>query len=107
MAVTCNSFTGVSLLDAALVASCKNPPANLGEQEIDSFKFLFLVLDMIEQLRLNPGTIPALSSINACDAAETLRLANCATQYVTFPPNVTPAQVQSLILTQLNEALCT
>lgn len=104
---TCNSFDGASLVDAACVAGHKSEPANLGNSEIDGLKFLFLVLDLIEQLRLNPGTIPALEDINMCDAAETLRLANCATQFVTFPPNVTPAMLQALIVTQLNEALCT
>lgn len=104
---TCNSFTGESLLDSALVVSCKSKPGNLGNAEIDQLKFLFLVVDMLEALRLNPGDIPALADIDMCDAAETLRLGNCATQFVSFPPNVTPAQLQAVILTQLNEALCT
>lgn len=103
---TCNSFDGVSLTDAACIIGHKTEPANLGNSEIDMLKFLFLVADMIEQLRLNPGTIPALSSIDMCDAAETLRLANCHTQFVTFPYNVTPATLQAVIVTMLNEALC-
>lgn len=104
---TCNSFDGASLIDSALIASCKQRPANLGNEEIDELKFLFLVMDMIEQLRLNPGTIPALASISMCDAQLTLNRANCATQFVSFPPNVTIAQLQALIIEQLNEALCT
>lgn len=90
-----------------MLASCKPQTGGLGNAEIDPLKFLFLVLDMIEQLRLNPGTIPALSGLNMCDAQETLRRGNCATQFVSFPPNVTTAQLQALILMQLNEALCT
>lgn len=104
---TCNSFNGVSLTDASCIIGQKSEPANLGNNEIDMLKFLFLVADMIEQLRLNPGTIPALSMIEMCDASETLRLANCHTQFVTFPPNVTVATLQAIIATQLNEALCT
>jgi hypothetical protein len=104
---TCNSFNGKSLTDAACLIGQKAEPANLGNSEIDPLKFLFLVADMIEQLRLDPGTIATLSAINMCDAAETLRLGNCHTQFVTFPPNVTMATLQAVILTQLNEALCT
>src|SRR5688572_30140040 len=104
---TCNSFDTASLTDAACIAAQKTEPANLGNSEIDSLKFLFVVLDLIEQYRLTPGTIPALADIEVCDAAETLRLANCATQFLTFPYNVTPATPQSLILTQLNEGICT
>lgn len=95
------------MLDSAMLASCKPQTAGLGNAQIDELKFLFLVMDMLEAIRLNPGTIPALADIEMCDATETLRLANCATQFVSFPPNVTPAQLQALILTQLNETLCT
>lgn len=104
---TCNSFNGTSLTDAACLIGQKAEPANLGNNEIDSLKFLFLIADMLEALRLNPGTLPSLASINMCDASETLRLANCHTQFVTFPPNVTVATLQAVIATQLNEALCT
>lgn len=104
---TCNSFSSASLIDSALLVSCKSRPANLGNNEIDPLKFLFLVADMLEQLRLNPGTIPALSGIDMCEANDALKMANCATQFVSFPPNVTPAQLQAVIIQQLNEALCT
>lgn len=107
MALTCNAFDGKSLADAACLAGQKSEPANLGNSEIDNLKFLFLVLDMIEQLRVDPGTIPALSTVTMCEAAESLRRGNCATQFVTFPPNVTPATLQALILHMLSEALCT
>lgn len=104
---TCNSFDGKSLTDAACLVAQKTEPANLGNSEIAIEKFLFLVIDMIEQLRLDPGTIATLANIEMCDAAETLRLANCATQFVTFPYKPTIAQLQAVILAQLNEALCT
>ncbi len=95
------------MLDAALTVSCKSRPGNLGNNEVDQLKFLFLVVDMLEALRLNPGTLPALSSIDMCDANLALKAANCATQYVSFPPNVTIAQLQAIISFQLNQALCT
>lgn len=107
MAITCNSFNGTSLTDAACIIGQKSEPANLANNEIDPLKFLFLVADMIEAIRLNPGTTPSLASINMCDASETLRLGNCHTQFVTFPPNVTVATLEAIILTQLNETLCT
>lgn len=107
MALTCNAFDGVSLTDSACLVAQKTEPANLGNSEIAIEKFLFLVVDMIEAIRLNPGTTPALSSIEMCEAAETLRRANCATQFVTFPYKPTIAQLQAIILQQLSETLCT
>jgi hypothetical protein len=103
---TCNSFATASLVDSALAVSCKSKPGNLGNNGIDPLKFLFIVVDMLEQLRTNPGTLPTLASIDMCDANEALRLANCASQFVTFPPNVTMEQLQAVIIQMLNEALC-
>jgi len=107
MAITCSSFSTTSLASTSCVIAQKTEPANIGNNEIDPLKFLYLVADMIEQLRANPGTIPTLASINMCDATETLRQANCATQFFTFPAKTTPAQLQAIILNMLNEALCT
>lgn len=108
MSLTCNAFDGKSLTDAACLVAQKTEPANLGNDEIAIEKFLFLVIDMIEQLRIDPGsiTIPALSGITMCEAAESLRRGNCATQFVTFPFKPTIAQQQAIILHQLSEALC-
>lgn len=106
MAISCNSFDGADLLDTALAVGCKSRPANLGNSEIDPLKFLFLVVDLLAQLGVTVTDIPSLEDVEMCDAAQTLQLANCATQFISFPPNVTPAQLQAVIVYMLNEAIC-
>lgn len=106
--LTCNAFSSNTVGTTQQVAACKAPHiVNLEDKELLHEQFLLLVLDSLERLRLNPGTLPNLNNAPACDVADALRNASCAmiTNTPAFP--LTTPQLQALILWQLNEALCT
>lgn len=108
MALTCNAFSSNTVGPVQQVAACKAPHlVNLEDHELLPEQFLLLVLDSIERLRTNPGTIPNLNTAAGCDVVDALRNASCAmlTNTPAFP--LTTVQLQALILWQLNEALCT
>lgn len=106
---TCNAFASNTVGVTQRTVACVAPHvANLSDSQLLPEQFLFLVIDSLERLRTNPGTIPTLANIKACDAAAAARNAYCALATTNTPPfPVDMAQLQAIILTQLNEALCT
>jgi hypothetical protein len=109
MALTCNAFASNTVGVTQRTAACVAPHAvNIGEKQLPPTLFLLLVLDSLERLRTNPGTIPALANIPACDAVSALANAYCALNLTNTPAfPVDEAQLQAEILYMLNEALCT
>lgn len=106
--LTCNAFASNTVGATQQVAACKAPHvANLEDKQLLDEQFLLLVIDSIERLRTNPGTIPNLNTAPACDLAEALRNASCAMLTNTPAYSLTIPQLQSIILWQLNETLCT
>lgn len=111
MALTCTSAWGNNTVAATIpVVQCMRNTDRLDPFELidDSEKFLAVVLDAIERLRIKGTfTIPALATINACDAQQAANLAHCAVADRALPSNnLTPAKLKAAILWQLNQALC-
>lgn len=82
----------------------------LGPTELldDDEKFLAMVLDAIERLRIKGTfTIPVLADINACDAETAAYLANCAiADRALASQNSSTSKFKAAILWQLSQALC-
>lgn len=74
----------------------------------DSEKFLALVLDAIQRLRIKGTfTIPNLSTIESCDAQAAAYQAYCALADRAMPSqNLPPDKVKAAIIWQLTQALC-
>jgi hypothetical protein len=105
--LTCNAFSSNTVGTTQQVAACRAPHiANLEENQLLDEQFLLLVIDSLERLRTNPGTLPNLNTILPCDASDALRNASCAMKTNTPAFPLTVPQLQALILVQLNEGLC-
>ncbi len=106
--LTCNAFADNTVGVTQQVAACRSPHiAGVEERQLLDEQFLLLVIDSLERLRLNPGTLPNLNTAAACDLVDALRNASCAMLTNTPAFTSTIPQLQSIILWQLNEALCT
>lgn len=111
MALTCNTAWSNNTVAATLpVVQCMTNLDRLAPSELidDDEKFLALVLDAIERLRVKGTfTIPALVNIVACDAQQAAYQANCALADRAMPSNnLSPAKIKSAIIWQLTQALC-
>lgn len=109
MPLTCNAFADNTVGVTQRTAACVAPHVvNLSDTQLLPEQFLFLVIDSLQRLSATVEAIPDLSTLQACDAAAAARNAYCAlatTNTPSFPVDM--AQLQALILLQLNEALCT
>lgn len=74
----------------------------------DPEKFLALVLDALERLRVKGDfTIPALAGIIACDAEQAAYQAQCALADRAMPSlNLGTDKIKAAIIWQLTQALC-
>lgn len=109
MPLTCNSFAENTVGVTQRTVACVVPKVvNMNDRELPLMTFLLLVIDSLERLRsVETPTFPALADIEYCDAAAALRNAYCALAMTNTPAfSITEAQAMSIILTQLNEALC-
>lgn len=107
MPLLCNAFASNTVGTTQQVAACRAPHiANLDENQLLDEQFLLLVLDSLERLRTNPGTLPNLNTILPCDVSDALRNAACSMKTNTPAFPLTVPQLQGLILFQLNQALC-
>lgn len=109
MALTCNSFASNTVGTTQQIAACKVPHlANLEDHQLLPEQFLLLVIDVLTRLNelLGPALPAGVGDVVQCDAAEALRLASCAmlTNTPAFP--LTTPQLQSIILWQLNQFIC-
>jgi hypothetical protein len=106
MALTCNSFSANTIGTTQQTVACLGPKVvNIIESEIQPEQFLLLVIDMLNRMAGAAPPIP-LSEVQPCDVAEALRLAYCATHDITPVFGVNTPQLQGIILTMMNEALC-
>lgn len=106
MAVTCNTFTSNTIGTTQQQVACLGPKVvNIIESEIQPEQFLLLVIDLLNRMA-DSAPPPLLDTLEACDVAETLRLAYCATHDLTPVFSVNIPQLQGIILTMMNEALC-
>lgn len=106
--LTCNAFASNTVGTTQQVTACRSPHVgNIEDHELLPEQFLLLVIDSLERLRTNPGTLPNLNTAPMCDLADALRNASCAMLTNTPAFTSTVPQLQSIILWQLNEALCT
>lgn len=106
MAVTCNTFSTNTIGTTQQQVACLGPKVvNLIENEIQPEQFLLLVIDMLNRMA-NAAPPPLLNDLEPCDIAETLRLAYCVTHDLTPVYSVNIPQLQGIILTMMNEALC-
>lgn len=107
MALTCNTFTDNTVGTTQQTAACVGPKvANLSDHELLPEQFLLLVLDSIERIRMLYSPAAPLADVAACDAADALRNASCAMLTNTPAFSSTHAQLQALILHQINEIIC-
>lgn len=111
MALTCtDAWTNNTVGVTSRVVQCMKNTDRLAPSELldDDEKFLAIVLDAIERLRIKDAfTIPALANINACDAETAAYLANCAIADRSLTSlNLGTDKLKAAILWQLNQALC-
>jgi len=111
MALTCNTAWSNNTVARTLpIVQCMTNLDRLAGSELtdDPEKFLALVLDALERLRIKGTfTIPTLAAINACDAQSAAYQANCALADRAIPSNnLPPDKVKSAIIWQLTQALC-
>ena len=105
--LTCNTFADNTVGSTQQIAACVGPKvANLTDHELLPEQFLLLVLDTIERIRMLYSPAAPLAEVLPCDAADALRNASCVMLINTPAFGSTPAQLQSLILLQLNEIIC-
>lgn len=111
MALICSDAWSNNTVARTLpVVQCMANLDRLAQSELtdDPEKFLALVLDALERLRIKETfTIPALADIAACDAQQAAYQANCALADRAIPSNnLPPDKLKSAIIWQLTQALC-
>lgn len=108
MALECNTFAENTVGSTQQTVACKVPHlANLEDHQLLPEQFLLLVIDTLNRLAPRLSEHFSLAELtNACDAADALRFASCAmlTNTPAFP--LTIAQLQSIVLWQLNQSIC-
>lgn len=109
MALACNTaWSTNTIASTQRVAQCVKNTDRLAQSESIDGDFERLVMDALERLRIKGTfTIPALSTIVACDLETAAYQANCAVQELAMPDqNLPPDKIKAIILWQLTQALC-
>ena len=107
MSLTCNAFPTNTVGATQQTVACLGPKVvNIIDNELLPEQFLLLVIDSLNRLATLANAPAALSTIDACEVSEALRLANCSDHSLTpaFPVDI--PSMQGIILAMLNEGIC-
>lgn len=89
--------------------NCKSFTAGLDAKELPTTTFLLLVADMLQRRASGIGTgeLPEIADLAPCDIEQANANAYCAGVAFTPAFDVRDSQIKAIILTMLNNFLCT